>query len=187
MRLLDCVENSSDRKTDKYDLGYIHTFYDHLFTPLQERANRMLEIGIYGGDSVRLWQNYFVNAEIYCVDINQCDEINALDRVVQFTENAYSDNFLGKIKDLAFDVIIDDGPHTFESMVFFLENYLPLLADDGVLVLEDIIDRAWTPKLLELIPSAYSVEVFDMRNRQLTDNLLNLWQNGLDVMVVRKT
>jgi len=40
-----------------------------------------------------------------------------------------------------FDVIIDDGPHSWESQVWFFKNYDTLLNDGGVLVCEDIWER----------------------------------------------
>jgi hypothetical protein len=68
-------------------------------------------------------------------------------------------------------------------MVFFLQNYVPLLADGGVLVLEDIIDPSWTPNLLELVPDRLT-QVYDMRGKQKNAHLLGLWKNGLDVIVI---
>jgi 23S rRNA U2552 (ribose-2'-O)-methylase RlmE/FtsJ len=182
MRLVDFIEANFITKTDKYDLGYIHSFYDELFTPRQDTAKHVLEIGIYRGDSIRLWQQYFHKAEIIGVDVNQCPALEGLKRVKQVTENAYSKEFVSKLEP-KFDIIIDDGPHTFESMVFFLENYVPLLADGGVLILEDIIDPSWTPKLLELVPDRLT-QVYDMRGKQKNAHLLDLWKNGLDVIVI---
>ncbi len=53
-------------------------------------------------------------------------------------------------------------------------------------MLEDIIDPAWTPDLLLLIPGSYRVEVVDMRGKQKTPELLEKWQHGLDVIIIQK-
>lgn len=186
MNLLEHIEKYP-RKTDKYDLGYIHNIYNTIFSPIKDTTRNLLEIGIYHGDSIILWRDYFTNADVSCVDINKCERLSSQDRIFPFYTNAYSNEFLNSIKDNFYDIVIDDGPHTFDSMVFFLSNYLNKVKDGGFLILEDIIDSSWTPKLASLIDTTKnSMEIFDMRNKQLTPTLLNRWKNGLDVIVIKK-
>jgi predicted O-methyltransferase YrrM len=172
--------------TDKYDLGYIDGFYSGLLTPLKDEAINLLEIGIYFGHSIMLWHAYFPKASIYCADINECASINHLDRVTQYTENAYTPEFLDKLNGKSFDIIIDDGPHTLESMEYFLTHYPQLLNAGGVLILEDIINPMWTTDLLKLVPQGYTPTVHHMAGRQKTQDLHDLWSNGLDVITVKK-
>lgn len=169
-------------QTDKFDLGYVDCFYQQLFSG--RAVKRLLEIGIYHGESIRLWQRAFPEAEIYGADVRPCSAIADLERVVQLVGDAYTPGFVKGLP--KFDVIIDDGPHTFDSMAFFLQHYLPLLNDGGVMVLEDIVDPAWTPDLLLLIPAGYRVEVIDMRGKQKTPELLKKWEGGLDVIIIQK-
>lgn len=169
-------------RTDKFDLGYVTAFYQRL---LEGRSvTRLLEIGVDHGESIRLWHDYFPTAHIYGIDIRPCPEIAKLERATQLVGNAYTIEMLAALP--TFDVIIDDGPHTFESMAFFLQHYLRLLNDNGLMVLEDIIDRKWTPRLLEMIPPQYETETIDMRGRQETRELLARWQNGLDVVIIHR-
>jgi hypothetical protein len=35
-------------------------------------------------------------------------------------------------------MVLDDGPHTLESMIKFIEFYSQILADDGILIIEDV-------------------------------------------------
>lgn len=180
------VENGN--QTDKYDLGYISEFYDPLFSPIQNEVKKVLEIGIYDGDSVILWSDFFKNAEIHCVDIAQRSDLSSHSRIFPVYTNAYDPNFVAKFEKESFDIVIDDGPHTYESMVFFLNHYLSLVKSGGLLILEDIIDRAWTPHLLKIIEGRddISIEVHDMRLKQKVSHLYERWKNGLDVIVVRK-
>ena len=183
MSLLEFIEKNPT-KTDKVALGYIDQFYDRLFTPRKTKAKSILEIGILGGDSLLLWRDYFVNAEITGVDIRHCPQVENQDRIIQLTGNAYTPEFLNKFKK-KFDIIIDDGPHTFETQSYFLTNYVPLLKKGGILILEDIIDRALTPKLLELVDSTkYNVSTVDMRLKQRDSFLNQRWSNGLDIIIV---
>ena len=169
-------------QTDKFDLGYVDCFYQRLFSG--RAVGRLLEIGMYRGESIRLWLQVFPEAEIFGADIHPCPAVAELERVVQLVGDAYTPEFVKGLP--TFDVIIDDGPHTYDSMAFFLQHYLPLLNDGGVMVVEDIINPAWTPDLLLLIPVGYGVEVWDMRGKQKTPELLEKWRHGLDVIIIKK-
>jgi hypothetical protein len=186
MTLLEFVNNTHPN-TDKYDLGYIDEFYDRIFTPRKDTALHILEIGIYEGNSILLWRDFFTKATVFGIDLYPCPKLYKQPRIGQYSLNAYTHECLGVLQNMRFDIIIDDGPHTFESMQFFLQWYLPKLNDGGVLVLEDIIDRNWTAPLVNMIDqSNYKVTVIDMRGLQKTTHLLELWKNGLDVIVVEK-
>lgn len=185
--MLSSFVRETECKTDKYDLGYIDHIYDALFTPIKNDVSSILEIGIYRGDSIILWRDYFTNANVSCVDINVCDRLSNQNRILPFYTNAYSNEFVNSIEDNFYDIVIDDGPHTFDSMVFFLSHYLNKVKVNGLLILEDIINPSWTPQLASLIDTTkHSMEIFDMRHKQLTPTLLNRWKNGLDVIVVKK-
>ena len=185
MELLDLV-NSEDTGTDKVQLGYFETFYDKLFSPRKYTARNILEIGISHGHSILLWRNFFPNATIHAVDVNGCEAINNQERINPIIRDAYSLQFVDQLEKNYFDIIIDDGPHTFESMVFYIQNYIHLVKDGGVLVLEDIINTNWTPILLKMIDPSFNVTVFDMRNKQRDPSFLENWKGGLDVIVVEK-
>lgn len=85
MRISECYSNSPELqicyhggqdttehrvglyKFDPHSYGHI---YDQIFTPLENSSISLLEIGISGGWSVRLWDKYFRNpsARIYAID-----------------------------------------------------------------------------------------------------------------------
>ena len=171
--------------TDKIDLGYIDYFYNRVLSPRKDQVKNVLEIGIWGGESILLWRDYFSNANIIGADINSCAKLENQDRITQLIGNAYTSEFLNQFEKEYFDVIIDDGPHTMETMSYFLTNHISLLKKGGILILEDIIDRNWTPELLKLIDNTkYKVTTVDMRYLQKTVWLLDRWKNGLDVIIV---
>ena len=190
MSLLQFVENypvATDKGTDKYGLGYIHEFYDKLFTPKKDSTQNLLEIGVQEGKSILLWKDYFENATIYGVDVDECPSLHNLQRVNHIVCDAYSDHSIDLIKNDHFDIIIDDGPHTYDSMVVFLTKYFSKLKSGGIMVLEDIIDVNWTPKLLELVDqSLCRATVINMAGKQIDLQLKQRWIGGLDIIVLEK-
>ena len=158
------------------DKNTIHSYlplYEKLLGHKKESARNILEIGIYGGGSIKLWRNYFLNATIYGLDIMDIDEISDDikndDRIIlhastdAYDENLFTHNFLSK--NLKFDLLLDDGPHTLESMKQFIKLYSKLMADDGILVIEDVQSWAWIDILKNVVPDHLKqfVKVYDLR------------------------
>jgi hypothetical protein len=61
------------------------------------------------------------------------------------------------------DFIIDDGPHTLESQCKFLSLYLPLLAEGGMAVIEDVQSTDWFATLEQHVSKSYAFETIDLR------------------------
>lgn len=189
------LHNMPHKESDKFSLGYVDAFYNDLFVPRKDSVTSVLEIGIYAGDSLRLWRDFFTNATIYGMDIvppPMNDSLyNPNSRIKIFGGiDAYQQSSVDMVKELSpdgFDIVIDDGPHTFDTMVYFIQNYLPLVKSGGIMVLEDIIDPKWTPKFLEIIdPSVGNIVVHDMRGKQTRGDQLSKWLGGLDVITIEK-
>ena len=129
----------------------------------------------------------FRNSTIYGLDIHDISNVNDIiknnDRIKLITSvNAYDVKFIENTfvkNDIKFDILIDDGPHTLDSMVFFVKHYLPLLNDTGVLVIEDIPDIKWVNILISYTPEEYRkfIQIEDLRN------VKNRWD---DIMFIIK-
>lgn len=148
--------------TDKNSVhSYIDNVYDQLFVNRQNTTN-VLEIGVYDGGSILLWRDYFLNATIDAIDINDCSDKLDNDRINHIVGDAYNVNL---VKNLShYDIIIDDGPHTIESMIFVVEHYLSLLKPDGVCVIEDVQFDDWFKFLIDKIPQGFTYEIIDIRH-----------------------
>jgi len=183
MSLIEFIESVKYEKTDKYNLGYVHHFYNELFTPIRNSVENILEIGIYKGHSLRLWHDYFENARIVGIDIKIVPALENFHRIEQIQSDAYNLETLKKFKPSSFDIVIDDGPHTFESLDFFLKNYIKLVKPGGILVVEDIIDTNWTHLLVKNIENMeYYVKHLGGLGR--TERLKKKWSKGLDIIIV---
>ena len=129
-------------KTDKNTTHSYLDLYQQLLFSKKNTAKNILEIGIgYPGDnggSIKMWNDYFINANIYALDIQHIndvwDEIKNKDRINLFTSiDAYDENNFKKIfldKNIKFDMMLDDGPHSLESMKQFIKLYSQIMTED---------------------------------------------------------
>lgn len=150
--------------TDKsWTHGYLH-LYQALFEPIRRTAQTVLEIGINTGDSIRMWRDYFTNAHVYGLDVvDNCGGLVGEDRITATFRDAYTKETVDSFGETRFDVIVEDGVHTLESMRFVVQAYSKLLSTTGILVIEDIPDPAWIQTLAadtpsELRPYIYGVD-----------------------------
>jgi hypothetical protein len=152
-------------QTDKsWRHQYIHV-YESLFEPMRNRTTTVLEIGVLEGGSLVMWRDYFSNAIIYGLDVE--DRTNCMageDRVKVTIADAYTDETLQAIN-TKFDVIIDDGPHTLESQLFCAKHYPWLLKSNGILVIEDIPNPEWIPQLADVVPDDFKMYMYAIDRR----------------------
>jgi hypothetical protein len=177
MSLVALVDNT---RTDKNTGHSYLEVYDILLKSKKESALNVLEIGIGDGNqgdtnggSIKLWNDYFPNAIVHALDIlplnSIWDGIKNNPKIILYTScNAYAENVVQTNfvnKNLKFDFMIDDGPHSLESMVSFIKLYFPLLADDGIMIIEDIPEYHWINTLTNAVPetSKKYIEVYDRR------------------------
>jgi hypothetical protein len=144
--------------TDKTLSGYTPT-YNNLFKPIKNNVKNVLEIGLgtldYSipssfagniayhshykqGGSLRVWRDYFPNANIYGIDIAE-DCMFEEDRIKTFLFD--SSNYfecIDKLPRIKYDIIIDDGNHDPKYQVETLRNLLPYLHENGYYIIEDL-------------------------------------------------
>jgi len=136
----------SDKSKD--DHAYTN-IYQLLFNPIQYKVKKVLELGIAAGQSLQAWREYFPNAQITGVDPNLNPKVKEnLDRMSRvdyalfniLTDGITQDEIKEELRaDLeSFDIIIDDGPHTFSSQRDFLVRLFPFLKPGGIYIIEDI-------------------------------------------------
>jgi cephalosporin hydroxylase len=180
MSLEEIVNNS---RTDKNTTHSYLPLYQKLLIKKKETAKNVLEIGISHGGSIKLWSDFFTNANIYGIDImninNVSDEIKNEKKIILHTSSdAYNNkffitNFLNK--NIKFDLVVDDGPHTLQSMKIFIKLYSQIIADDGILIIEDVQSWDWIKLLEKEVPEHLKpfVKVYDLRpNKNRYDDIV---------------
>jgi SAM-dependent methyltransferase len=156
-----------DQTTDKGWLhGYIECYYSDKFSPLREKPIIMLELGVYRGKSIQLWNGWFKNAFIYGIDVSEesIKKIENIPSVKGFLGDGYTMDMVNKFDDDFFDFIIEDGPHTLDSQIFAVKNWTRKLKKNGTLIIEDIQDISHVGILIGNIPSGYAYKSIDMRS-----------------------
>jgi predicted O-methyltransferase YrrM len=147
-------------KTDKeWGHKYISYFYNDKFMKYKNKKIKLLEIGVESGYSIELWKSFFLKADIIGVDVKLGYKPKNSDDLYLYEMDAYSDKTIDFLLDKhgKFDIIIDDGPHTYESQDFFLKNYDKILNEGGLIVLEDV-PLSYIDKLMEYNPNYSKLE-----------------------------
>jgi hypothetical protein len=130
--------------TDKFDHWYCEHYQRHL-APLRRKKIVLLEIGILGGSSLRMWRRYFSRGRIYGLDIADKSHHNER-RIQTFRGDQNDEKFLRDVVTQIGrpDIIIDDGSHINSHVIKTFEVLFPLLADNGIYVVEDTQTSYWT-------------------------------------------
>jgi predicted O-methyltransferase YrrM len=152
----------SDKGTNH---SYITDVYEELFAPMREGTKNILEIGAYDGGSLFMWKEYFPNATIYGIELEQRVIIED-PRVTQIIASGYLPETL-KLIPSELDIAIDDGPHTPTSQITFMELYLDLIKPEGLLIIEDI-SQEHVDTLIKHIPESHKNKyiLHDLRHKR---------------------
>ena len=180
MSLEEIVDNS---RTDKNTVHSYLPLYQKLLISKKETAKNVLEVGIYAGGSIKLWSDFFTNAIVYGLDIiniqNIWEGIKYNDKIILHTSiDAYNNdffinNFLNK--NIKCDFMLDDGPHTLESMKQFIRLYSQIMTDDGILIIEDVQSWDWIDILKNEVPEYLKqfIKIYDLRlNKNRYDDIV---------------
>ena len=159
--------------TDKNTVHSYIPVYNSLFSQRYKNVKNVLEVGVWMGGSIKLLNDYFENATIYGIDImdNVYQEVKHIKESknikLYLNNNGYDSDFVHKtFGNIKFDILIDDGPHTLESMKAFIKLYLPLLSNIGILIVEDVKSLEWISELENIVPYYLKryIKVYDLRN-----------------------
>jgi hypothetical protein len=127
---------------------WVHYFpiYTRHFAPYRGRPVRILEIGIYRGGSLDMWQWFFGDqVTLVGVDIDEAAKVAADPRHVVEIGDQTDPDFLRRVSEKhgPFDIVIDDGGHEMRQQIVTAETLFPLLKDGGVFLVEDCHTSYW--------------------------------------------
>ncbi len=128
--------------TDKGANQYLPLYKRHLGT-LRKKPIALLEIGVLGGASLRMWRAHFRRGEIVGIDIEP--KVIEGPRIHTCQGSQDDPEFLASVigEFGPFDIVIDDGSHIGRHMITSFENLFPTVKTDGWYVVEDIGTAYW--------------------------------------------
>jgi hypothetical protein len=144
--------------------------------------DNMLE-DIKNNVNITLWNYFYINLIPCGIDMNNIhtiwDDIRNKENIILYKgSNAYDYNFFNEKflnKNIKFDIMIDDGPHTLESMIQFIKLYSQIMTDDGILIVEDVQSIEWIDELKNAVPENLKsyIKWYDLRkNKNKSDDIV---------------
>ncbi len=122
--------------------------YERVFSGIRNEKITMLELGIFKGESLLLWEEYFINGKIVGIDKNESDTTNMSNRIFTFQGDQQDKEFLDFVaRETApngYDVIIDDASHVGDvTKTSFWHLFEKHLKPGGIYVVEDWRTGYW--------------------------------------------
>lgn len=114
--------------------------YDDYFDKIKDDLMNILEIGIFEGESLKLWETYFKNSNIIGLDINtECTKYGGGRKKV-YIGSQTDEVLLFQIQkeNNPLSIIIDDGSHQWDHQIKTFRAAFPLLKSGGLYFIEDL-------------------------------------------------
>ena len=156
------IEIGKKYPTSKNSSGFIE-LYQKYFNHLKDKKINILEIGVDKGDSLRLWREYFTNANICGIDLHKSDFTIDNTEILIGDQSDYSflQTVVSKYKN--FDIIVDDGSHQSKHIISSFKFLFPYLSKNGIYVIEDL-QTSYIPR--------YGGSRFNLNKRKSSMNFL---------------
>ena len=115
------------------------THYETALHRYRAMPINLLEIGVFEGASLRVWRRFFSQATLVGVDINpNCKQFEG-DRTVVRIGSQADPGFLARVAtEFPPTIIIDDGSHRADHILFTFDRLFPILAPGGCYIVEDL-------------------------------------------------
>ena len=167
--------------------------YAKFFDKLRLTTNCLLEIGVWKVASLRMWEEYFPNAQIIGIDNKETCRQYETKRIKIAVGSQSDKGFLGEVVksvpgDLQrLDVIIDDGSHLPKDQQASFEALFPYLRPGGFYCIEDLRTHYATTDNIRDGLSLFSLLVSNLHQINTTYPIgaINLYK-GLAVIQKRK-
>ena len=135
--------------TDKdFTHNYFNAVYEKYFSPIRDEVKKFCEIGVGGfwqdagwvpGNSLKVWDEYFPNAEILGLDIKSFDLTSQGKVTVDYIDQSNKelvDEYASKLTE--YDIILDDGSHVMYDQQITMASFFKSLKSGGIFVMEDL-------------------------------------------------
>jgi hypothetical protein len=146
---------------------FLKAYKNHL---TGRHVKRFLEIGVQFGGSLKIWRDYFPDAEIIGVDNDpRCE--NYIKNFPLFIGDQTDKKFMESLGE--FDVIVDDGGHKMSQQQDTFNIMFPNLKKGGLYVIEDLHTSYWEEFLDERPTTEFIKDMIDHLHEYATDTYRN--------------
>jgi len=160
------------------DKGTCHSYIDIYEEQMTKKSNvDILEIGVNRGHSIKMWQDYFVDSNVYGIDIDlSIVEFDDLQNI--YVCNATSQEQVNAtFKNKKFDYVVDDGSHIIAEQIQAFDVLWPRIKKGGKYFIEDIDGEDAINKISShLNNNGIEFVLFDNRK------VKNLWNDMIFMM-----
>jgi demethylmacrocin O-methyltransferase len=134
------------KATDKHWTHSYTLLYDQHCSYLKDTAAKVLEVGVYRGSSINMWQRAFPKAQVYGIDINLKPARLARknpDRITLLEGSQTDKEFIQKkvVPNGPFDIIVDDASHIAEHQKAGFDLLWGSVKPGGWYIVEDLYYR----------------------------------------------
>lgn len=137
-------KGSLDHRPDSGWMGWVHNYamiYEAHFDRMRLTAKKVMELGVWHGGSLRMWRDYFPNAQVYGVE-NDFSQIEGDDweRITLMkADGGERDSLADLVSKIGgeFDLIVDDASHKMADQQTALAVLFPHVKPGGFYVVED--------------------------------------------------
>jgi hypothetical protein len=197
---INCFDNKTElceigakHGTDKSPYSYVNKdYYRHSYTPFysilfsryRHQKINFGEIGILHNSSIKMWREYFLNANIYAWDghrehIENAKKCKLQNVVYDYMHTSFEESIeqsLSKCK-VKFDILIDDASHLFWDQIRLIRGCAKYLLPSSILIIEDIdkgnLEESYINEIKNYGYDKYYDEIsfieFNHNNRNLID------------------
>ena len=117
------------------------SFYEPFFDEIREDSIRLLEIGVFFGQSLQVWSEYFPNGMIIGADIHPGARTLSVGSgvIIEIVDQSNIEDLVQlAVKHGPFDIVIEDGSHLWEHQITTFKTLFPFLKSDGIYIVEDL-------------------------------------------------
>ncbi len=137
------LQSGADKASNYHNYTEVYAQY---FAPFKERPIKFLEIGIFQGNSVKLWESYFAQADLHFIDITFA-AVQYFSKRSHYhlanQENPLDLEIVAREAGGNFDIILDDGGHTMNMQIVSFQTLFPHLKSGGMYIIEDLHTSYW--------------------------------------------
>jgi SAM-dependent methyltransferase len=166
------IWNDMPLKSDKGDVHDYISVYEKILAPYRDMAKNVLEIGLFNGASLLMWEKYF-SGKVYGIDCSDQPHGGMADLrplIAEGTHNIFIGDAENELeveaffKDIKFDVVIEDAGHHVLQQLNIYKIIKPYLNKGSLYIIEDIQNIEETRNIFQRIDFEKEVEVVDRRH-----------------------